>query len=203
MKNFSLLKGIIPKGFGIKIFLIQINIIIVSVLELFGVLSMLPFINLILLDNSNNEILIYYISKYVGVESKENIIIFLGIFFIASLIVSNLLRALLVFDYLKFCEKIGWKITSNLFRYYLNQKYSFLLNNDTSNLTNNFLADIPRLISQVIVPLIQINSQIVLVVILLISLLIINPRFYYNCLYIYRIFICRNLSYYKKHSIPK
>ena len=175
MKNFYLLKDIIPSGFGISLFLIQINIIVVSVLELFGILSMLPFINLVLLDSPNNEILIDFISKYTGIEGKENIIIFLGIFFIMSLIISNLLRALLVFFYLNFCEKIGWKITSNLFKYYLDQKYSFILKNDTSNLTNNFIADLPRLISQVIVPLLQINSQIILVVVLFVSLLVINP----------------------------
>ena len=175
MKNFYLLKDIIPSGFGTGLFLIQINIIVVSALELFGVLSMLPFINLVLLDSPNNEILIDFIGKYTGIEGKENIIIFLGIFFIISLIISNLLRALLVFFYLNFCEKIGWKITSNLFKYYLDQKYSFILKNDTSNLTNNFIADLPRLISQVIVPLLQINSQIILVVVLFVSLLVINP----------------------------
>ncbi|MDA9890543.1 ABC transporter ATP-binding protein/permease, partial [Candidatus Pelagibacter sp.] len=48
-------------------------------------------------------------------------------------------------------------------------------NKDTSEFVNNFMQDIPRLVSQVLIPLLQINSQILVIILLVSSLIILNP----------------------------
>ncbi len=143
-------------------------------MELMGVFSLYPLLNLILYP-SDDSWWLKKIKNIFHVDSYESVVIITGLTFVILLSLSNILRAILVYIYLQFCEKVGEMISVNLYKYYLNQNYKFILNKDTSEFVNNFMQDIPRFVSQVLVPLLQINSQILVILLLTSSLIFLNP----------------------------
>jgi ABC-type multidrug transport system fused ATPase/permease subunit len=177
MNNSSKIKKVInmmPKSKKYSLLYIQISVILISLMELTGVFTLYPLLNLILYP-SDESWWLNTIKNTFSVDSYESVVIITGLTFIILLSLSNILRAILVYVYLNFCENVGELISVNLYKYYLNQNYKFIISKDTSEFVNNFMQDIPRFVSQVLVPLLQINSQILVVFLLVGSLIILNP----------------------------
>ncbi len=177
MNNSSKIKKVInmmPKSKKYSLLYIQISVILISLMELTGVFTLYPLLNLILYP-SDESWWLNTIKNTFSVDSYEIVVIITGLTFIILLSLSNILRAILVYVYLNFCENVGELISVNLYKYYLNQNYKFIISKDTSEFVNNFMQDIPRFVSQVLVPLLQINSQILVVFLLVGSLIILNP----------------------------
>jgi HlyD family secretion protein len=174
MKNLLKLVSLIPDTLKPKLFYVQFFIILISLLELSAVLLVYPLLNLILDQNIENKWYLY-ISKIFQIHNYENVIIYTGLAFVITLSISNILRAFLVYIYLEFCESVGAKITTNLYRLYIQKEYSFIVKTNTSELVNNFMLDVPRMISQVLIPILQINSQIIVAILLFASLIYLSP----------------------------
>ena len=120
MNNSSKIKKVInmmPKSKKYSLLYIQISVILISLMELTGVFTLYPLLNLILYP-SDESWWLNTIKNTFSVDSYESVVIITGLTFIILLSLSNILRAILVYVYLNFCENVGELISVNLYKYY-------------------------------------------------------------------------------------
>lgn len=138
--------------------------LISAFLELISVASFIPFLSSIgnpngFINTENSEIL----SKFLGLESKNEITIFFGIGAFIFLLLSVAFRAFYQYRFIKFIFGQEYQTSSRLFSIYLSQKYSWFLNQHSAALGTNILSETSRVLNGVISPLLQLFSQSVLI----------------------------------------
>ena len=134
-------------------------ILVQGILEVLGVASILPFMQIL----SNPEIVrtndfFVRIHEIFGFSSDKHLLIFIGIACLCIIVFKNLIGILST--WLKF--KYTWDSTHifslRLLRYYLAKPYSFFLNQNTSNLSTFILGEAGTVANGVIVPSIEVIS---------------------------------------------
>lgn len=138
--------------------------LISAFLELISVASFIPFLSTIgnsdgFINSENSEIL----TKFLGLESKKEIIIFFAIGAFVFLLLSVSFRAFYQYRFIKFIFGQEYQTSSRLFSRYLGQEYSWYLNQHSAALGTNILSETSRVLNGVISPLLQLFSQSVLI----------------------------------------
>jgi len=144
--------------------------------ELIGVASIMPFMGMIVdpkiaLEN-------YWIAQlhqFIPLPFKHFLIL-LGGMVLLVLFLSNLVSALTIWGILRFSFTAGSHLSKIMFAVYLSHPYLFFLNRNTSELGQNTLFEIGRLVNNILIPLLTLLSRVVLAVAILILLLIVNPE---------------------------
>ena len=132
-----------PKELRLALLLIFMTFIS-ALVDLLGVASIFPFIAVA----SNPEIInsneylsqSYQILFTFGVKTPEKFLIFLGIASFLILIISLILKTLITYQQIYFVRMREVSISKRLIESYLNQKYSWFLSRNTSEIgKNNFI----------------------------------------------------------------
>jgi len=161
--------------------LLLLLITAMAALDMLGVASILPFIALVLnpkIIESNylfNEF--YNFSKSLGIISTtKEFIFFVGILVFITLIFTLLFKSLTVYAQLRFSLMRENSISNRLLKNYLKQSYAWFLSHNTANLSNKILIEVPQVVNQSIVPIINLISNSLVVISMIILLLIIDPQ---------------------------
>lgn len=134
----------------IFLFLIFFNILI-SFFEMVSIASLIPFISVISdpsLIATNDHLNLLY--NYFEFENDNNFIVFLGVFFLSLVILSNISYLLNIWVTNFFIFRIGTQISENLFNYYLQDNIFFNMENSSSKLSSKIVLEVHRFIDGVL-----------------------------------------------------
>lgn len=159
-----------------KMVLLIFFMCIVGVLEVAGVISIMPFLALVASPDiiNSNKVLIY-LYQVIKPGSTDQFLIILGIASLFFIIVYNLFSALCSWLLIKYSQKQWVTLSNKLLRQYLMQDYEFFLNKNSSDLVMNIVGEVQRLINGVFLPILNIISKLVVLVFILCTIIVINP----------------------------
>lgn len=159
--------------------LLLLMMIFMALLEMIGVVSIMPFIAI--LANSDiietNTILknIFLYAKKFGVETEQEFLFLIGITVFFLLIFSLILKFLTIYAQLRFVAGRDFTLSKRLVEGYLNQPYSWFLNRNGAELGKNILSEVKVIITQGFTPMLDFLRHSVVTLVLIITLLIVNP----------------------------
>ena len=148
--------------------LLILGLILLGLLEALSILSIVPFISIIvdpdLIESYKILKLLYIFFDY---DNKFSFLKFYGILVLVFLIISNLFSFFMNSYIVFFSKSQGQKLASKLTESYLLKPYKFFLKNSTSSIKKNILIESDRIIDGVLMPFIFVISKSINVIILL------------------------------------
>ena len=131
---------------GIKSALLLFSFIFFGMfLELIGIALIIPVISFFVNPElSTDSAIIQYLDQYLVYFNFENKIIILIFFIILIYLLKNILLFLIQFYKYFVLNKIQVNLSEQLFNYYMNEKYSFHLKNNSAYLVRNLTTEIPN-----------------------------------------------------------
>ncbi len=153
------------------LFLVIFLAFISSVLDLIGVVSVIPFLSLLVDPNLLEQN--FYLRKLNSFLQYDNdqFLIFLGAISFISIFINQLVRFIYKMISINFSRKLIYEMSSELFDFYLKQPYSFFSKQNKSLLIQKCTTYVENLISGTVAPYTLIFSQILTTSIILIFLL--------------------------------
>ena len=112
----------------------------------------------------------------MGVNDQDTFIIFLGILVFILLLISLSFKALANFLQIKFVYYCEYSLSKRLLEKYLHQNYSWFLNKNSSDIAKTLLSEISVVISRCLVPIIELCTRGLIVILLISLLIIIDPE---------------------------
>lgn len=162
-----------------KIFFLLFLILIVSILDVLGVASILPFIAVLANPGivESNQLLsfLFQNSNFFGVETLSQFLIFLGFTVFFLLIISLLARALVSFVLVDFAFSKEYSISKKFIEGYLHQPYEWFLNKNSSQIGKNLLSEINLVIQENIIPTMNLFTQSLVILGLVVLLIFVDP----------------------------
>ena len=158
-----------------RLWILGLLVLLSGFFEIAGVASIMPFMGMIVdprlaLENP-------WIAQIHQVFplSPRPFMILLGGAVLLVLFLSNLISALTVWSILRFSFAAGRDLSKTMFAVYLNHPYLFFLNRNTSELAQNTLFEIGRLVNGILIPSLTIVSRVAIALAILGLLLAVNP----------------------------
>lgn len=155
---------------------LTLGMIVMAMLEVIGIGFVLPFMAILVSPN-----VIYQHKKLTWVynslhfTSEHHFLFFVGVLVFIVLILTNAYSALLSWLSLKFGYARAYTLSRRLLKKYLDKPYMFFLNNNTSELSKNVLAEVDVVISAVLIPCMLLLSKAFAIVFIVGLLIFINP----------------------------
>lgn len=150
--------------------------IIMALFEMIGVASILPFMAVL----SSPEII--ETNRYLAMgqdifnfQTSHDYLVFLGLAAFACLIAGNAIKALTRWKTINYSIMTGHTISSRLFYQYLHQPYDFFLKNNSSDLSKNILVEVHMLVSNVIAPMVDVVSRLIVIAAIVFILMVTDP----------------------------
>jgi ATP-binding cassette, subfamily B, bacterial PglK len=160
--------------------LLLIMIIIMAFLDMLGVASILPFMAVLVSPDliETNFVLnaMFQITKMFGVENNQQFLFVLGILVFVLLIISLIFKALTTFAQVRFVQMREYSIGKRLVEGYLHQPYSWFLNRNSADLGKTILSEAQQVIGSGMYPLMNLISQGIISIALIVLLILINPK---------------------------
>lgn len=146
-------------------------VLIGALFELLGVSAILPFIDIILKpDSITTNSYMNYFFELMGFNSKNDFMVFLGLFLIIIYIVKNIYVALMYDAQYRFTYHNQSRISTRLLDSYLHEDYLFHLEHNSAELLRNVNYDV-TVFFQVILSVLQLFTEISVCLILIVFLL--------------------------------
>ncbi len=159
-----------------RLLFLTFAIIVVGLIEVAGIASIMPFMAVVANPEMvENNIYLSKIYKVFKFNSKDSFLIFLGLLVFIILLLSNVIKALVLWLELNFIHYRMYSISRRLLFNYLNQPYVFFLNQNTAILGKNILQEVSQFIHHVLRPCTQVLSRFVAVLFILALLLVVDP----------------------------
>ena len=163
----------------IRASLLLVMVIIMALLEMIGVVSILPFMAVLtnpgLIETNYILNMMYQVSTIIGVKSSQQFIFILGVLVFVFLITSLTFKALTSYAQLRFVQMRQYTISKRLVEGYLMQPYSWFLNRHSADLGKTILSEVSVVIENGLGPLIELTAKGIVVITLIILLVIIDP----------------------------
>ena len=115
-----------------------------------------------------------YVSKYMGTESREQIIVIVGIVVLIGVVAGTVLSGLATWFALRFAMLRMHTMSIRVLDSYLARDYEFFIRRHSSGLLKNLLSEVSNVVGGVLTPLIQMSTRIVVVVLLTALLFAVN-----------------------------
>jgi len=155
-------------------FRLAILIIFISIIDTLSVATLYPFISIISNSEYPNNKIINQIINFLEIKEKSEIILLFGLIALLTITLSIISRSYLVYATLKFVTNREFSIAKRVVEKYLSQSYIWYLEQNSAHLTKNILSEIATVVGGVLLALINILSQSVITILLLLFLMAIN-----------------------------
>ena len=160
-----------------RFYVLQIFVAIMAVVEIFGVASMIPFMAVVGdMSQLQEDTLIAQIYKSSGITSESQFVFILGVFVLLALSISTIISMFTIWKLSIFAHQIGTEIADRLYTHYLKQGWLFHASGSSAQLTKKIATETIRVTANILVPLMHMNSKILLVFLLSLSIFIYNPK---------------------------
>ncbi|WP_415883465.1 ABC transporter ATP-binding protein [Neptuniibacter sp. QD34_54] len=170
-----------------KIMVIQIMVLITSLSEIIAIGSIAPFMAVIGdMEVLNDGGMISKLYNWSGLSNPEDFVFFLGVCSVLLLLFGSLVSVFNSWLTILYGQKIGAGISNRLYSTYLYKSWVEHSITSSSDLTKKIAQESGRLTNGIILPLLQMNSKIVLVFFVSVALLIYNPvvTFFGLCIFV-------------------
>ena len=158
-----------------KLFILQILLIFSGIIEILALLFIGSLLSLIFsqdIENLNFFLKrVYYNFRFNSIEEYTK---YLAIFSFLFFILSAVFTIISSWISLNFANKIGYELSNNLIRYYLNKKWLYHLKAKSSVLIKKVQLDTQRVVEGFIAPLLLLNSKIPTIVFIFILMIYLN-----------------------------
>lgn len=160
--------------------LLLIMIIIMTLLDVIGVASILPFMAVLTNPNliETNFILnaIYKEFRIFGIQNSQQFTFALGFLLFFILIISLIVKAIITYVQLQFVQLLEHSIGKRLVEAYLHQPYDWFLNRHSADLGKNILSEVGSVVGSGIGKLIELISKGAVTISIVILLIIVNSK---------------------------
>ena len=175
--KYKKLWALLSKAERKETLVLLVMILVMSLLDVAGVASILPFITILgspeLVDTNP---VLSWAYNYFGFTAKSDFFFFLGGLVFFTLIFSLAWKTLTQYKLLSFVFMREHSIGIRMFEGYLNQPYSWFLDRNSSELGKNLLSELRELLSKMLLPAINVISQGTVTLFMLIMLLIVDYK---------------------------
>lgn len=155
---------------------ILIMVMFMSMLDMIGVASIMPFMAVLSnpgIIESNNILLATY--NYFSFESNLDFIFALGVAVFILLVTSLAFKALTIYFQIRFSLMCEFSLSKRMVEGYLHQPYTWLLNRNTSDINKTVLSEVGRVTNGCIAPLMSLITQASVCLAILVMLIFVDP----------------------------
>lgn len=150
--------------------------LVMGVLEVFGVASVMPFIAVV----ANPEMVetnayINAVYSTFGFTSTNTFLIFLGAGVFVLIIGSLAFKALTHWAMARFTHMRNYTLSTRLLRGYLGRPYSFFLNRHSADLGKSVLSEVQQVIKTALMPALEFVANLIVVLFLVALVVAVNP----------------------------
>ena len=159
-----------------RFFALQILIVVMAFMEIIGVVSIVPFMALVGdLNQLQQDTFISKIYQLSGIDSELEFVFLIGFVVIGILITSAILSILTIWRLSMFANKVGVEIADQLYTYYIKQGWLFHASGSSAILTKQIANESLRVTNGILVPVMQMNAKLLLVLFMSISIFVYDP----------------------------
>ena len=179
---YKLLKYLVKFSSKYKLTFLLTSIIVANIFFVIGYF-LIPLIASSLIDKNilqnflNNDL--FNIGLFELNFGKLCIIAFICILF------SNLLTLFFIWYSTRFANQLGVNIQISYFKFFMGKEFIFFLNKEKSNLANDMIVDIYRMVQGIIIPFFSLINSFSMAIIIVITLLIINFKITSSVIFIF------------------
>jgi len=150
---------------------------LVGVLEVMGVVSILPFIAVA----SRPELIeqqpqLFAVYQLVGSESPREFLGFLGMLMIILLVTSNSVTAAVNRSLFTFTHRRGHEISTALLGEYMRKPYLYFVLHNSALISKTILSQVNQVVVSVLIPSLQLIARAIVLTCMLALLMVVNPR---------------------------
>ncbi|MFT7237322.1 MAG: ABC-type multidrug transport system fused ATPase/permease subunit [Cyclobacteriaceae bacterium] len=161
----------------VKFTLLFFAILALGFLEVLGIASVLPFMELISKENAIEQSRwLTQAYEILAFDNKRSFLIFFGGLVLVVIALSSILSIITTYSQLKISWHIAHKKATSLLSLYLAKPYSYYLNQNTSDLRAYLVSEVSNLIAGVIAPLIDFISRTIVCLTIFALLLVVSPE---------------------------
>ncbi|WP_066161434.1 ABC transporter ATP-binding protein [Aliarcobacter skirrowii] len=159
-----------------RVLVVLFFMIIMALFEVIGVGSVVPFLAVLgdpeIIQRNEQLKYIYNIFEF---SSTKTFLMFLGSGAIAILFISAGIKAITSYGLFRFSNMRRHSIAKKLLVKYLHQPYSYFIMQNSSDLSKKILSETDLVISQVIIPTLNLTTYLIVSSFLILFLLFVNP----------------------------
>lgn len=159
-----------------KLILFQGLVVFMATLEVISLTVIFPFMSILtdidLLYGSGWEAELF---RFSGINEPKYFIVFLGLGILSLIIISTITLVYTNKKLAKFGAKLGVDLSLRLYEYYLRQSWLFHASGNSSQLIKQLSTEAVRVADGVIQPILQLNSRLIIILFISISIFIFDP----------------------------
>lgn len=175
-QNIKKLYSYLDRGQQQKLILLQFLVILMSLAEVAGILSIGPFMGLIGdLDQIYEDNILADLFAFSGLESPTRFLVLVAISVMLVLTIAALVNIYTIWKISMYAAQVGADLSNRLFIYYIHQPWLFHASSNSSELVNKIVQECSRLSTLVINPLMHLNARLIMATCMLIAVTIYNP----------------------------
>lgn len=160
-----------------RFFYLQFLVVVMAFADIVGVASIIPFMSLVGdMSLLKQETLIAQIYHYSGVSTESNFVLIVGICVLIVLLISSILSMYTVWRLSMFATQVGTEIADQLYGHFLKQSWLFHASGSSALLTKKIANEATRITGQVLLPLMLMNSRVVLALFMSIAIFLYEPN---------------------------
>ena len=156
--------------------LLLLMIMIMGFFDVLGIASIMPFMSLVsdpsFIDTNQYAQQIYSFFEF---ENHRSFIFFSGLCVIALIVISSFIKLMTIYAIYNFTFKREYSISLRLLKGYLNQPYSWFLNQHSADLSRSVLADVREVVGRSILTTIMVISNGFSALLIVSLLVIVDP----------------------------
>ena len=159
-----------------KFYVLQILVVLMAIMELVGIASIGPFMALVAdinLIETNSLYKQLYLTS--GISNPTDFLFLAGLAVLLMLGLASVISILTTWRLSLYSMQVGTEIADRLYEHYLQQNWLFHSTGSSAQLTKQVATEAQRVTGVIIVPAMQLNSRLVLAVIISAAVISYNP----------------------------
>ena len=159
-----------------RFYMLQILVISMTIIEIFGVAAIIPFMALVGdMSQLQQDTFIGQVYQSSGIASESQFVFMLGICVLCILFISTIVSMFTIWKLSMFVHHFGTEIADRLYTHYLRQGWLFHASGSSAQLTKKIATETLRVTGGILVPLIYVNSKMILAILMSLSIFIYDP----------------------------
>lgn len=159
-----------------KLLRLQILVVLMSIAEIAGVVSIGPFMALVGdISQLQGDGMIATLYEASGFSEPRTFLFFIGILVVVVLTGSALISMYTIWRLSIYGAQVGAELSSRLYNYYMYQPWLFHASGSSTQLTSQISQECDRITTSIIKPLMQMNAKLVMATMMAVAIFIYNP----------------------------
>lgn len=159
-----------------KLLRLQILVVLMSIAEITGVVSIGPFMALVGdISQLQGDGIIAKLYEASGFSEARTFLFFLGTLVVVVLTGSALISMYTIWRLSIYGAQVGAELSSRLYNYYMYQPWLFHASGSSTQLTSQIAQECDRVTTSIIKPLMQMNAKLVMAIMMAMAIFIYNP----------------------------